>query len=100
MRSLRTSNSAPSRPTVPEQVVHYSERQRRRLEVKPGITGWAQVNGRASLPWSERIELDLYYIEHRSLSLDARILARTARVLLHGGGLYGGETGGWDGPAM
>ena len=88
------------RPTVPEQVVHYSERQRRRLEVKPGITGWAQVNGRTSLPWSERIELDIYYIEHRSLALDARILARTVRVLLHGGGLYGGDTGGWDGPAM
>ena len=88
------------RPTVPEQVVHYTERQRRRLEVKPGITGWAQVNGRTSLPWSDRIELDIYYIEHRSLALDARILVRTVRVLLHGGGLYGGETGGWDGPAM
>ncbi len=62
------------RPTVPEQVVHYTERQRRRLEVKPGITGWAQVNGRTSLPWSERIELDIYYIEHRSLALDAHIL--------------------------
>jgi lipopolysaccharide/colanic/teichoic acid biosynthesis glycosyltransferase len=88
------------RPTVREQVVHYSEHQRRRLEVKPGITGWAQVNGRTSLPWSERIELDIWYIDHRSLALDARILARTVRVLLHGGGLYGGETGGWDGPAM
>ena len=87
------------RPTVPEQVAVYTERQRRRLSVKPGITGWAQVNGRASLPWSERIELDLYYIEHRSLALDARILALTARALLHGGGLYyRGAGGGWDGP--
>ena len=59
----------------------------------PGLTGWAQVNGRASLPWSERIELDLYYIEHRSLALDARILARTVRVLLDGGGLYRGDDG-------
>ena len=87
------------RPSVPEQVAVYTERQRRRLSVKPGITGWAQVNGRASLPWSERIELDLYYIEHRSLALDARILALTARALLHGGGLYyRGAGGGWDGP--
>ena len=88
------------RPTLPVQVAQYTERERGRLAIKPGITGWAQVNGRASLPWSERIELDIYYIEHRSLALDARILARTVRVLLHGGGLYGGETGGWDGPAM
>jgi lipopolysaccharide/colanic/teichoic acid biosynthesis glycosyltransferase len=86
------------RPTLPAQVAQYTERQRGRLAVKPGITGWAQVNGRASLPWSERIELDLYYIEHRSLALDARILARTARVLLGGGGVYRGPTGGWDAP--
>ena len=56
------------RPTVPSQVAAYTDRQRRRLDVKPGLTGWAQVNGRASLPWSERIELDLHYIEHRSLA--------------------------------
>ena len=87
------------RPTVPEQVARYDERQRGRLAVKPGLTGWAQVNGRASLPWSERIELDLYYIEHRSLRLDARILARTLRALAHGGELYRGESGGWDGPS-
>ena len=86
------------RPTVPSQVAHYNERQRGRLAIRPGITGWAQVNGRTSLPWSERIELDLYYIAHRSLALDARILARTVRVLLGGGGLYAGEGGGWDGP--
>jgi len=85
------------RPTVPSQVALYDERQRGRLAVKPGLTGWAQVNGRASLPWSERIELDLYYIAHRSPLLDARILARTLRALLHGGGLYRGERGGWDG---
>jgi len=85
------------RPTLPVQVEQYTERQRGRLAIKPGITGWAQVNGRASLPWSERIELDLYYIEHRSLALDLRILARTARVLLGGGGLYKGQAGGWEG---
>ena len=86
------------RPTVPSQVAHYNERQRGRLAIRPGITGWAQVNGRTSLPWSERIELDLHYIAHRSLALDARILARTVRVLLGGGGLYAGEGGGWDVP--
>jgi lipopolysaccharide/colanic/teichoic acid biosynthesis glycosyltransferase len=83
------------RPTVQVQVDQYSERQRGRLNVKPGITGWAQVNGRASLPWSERIELDLWYVEHRSLALDLRILARTVRMVLRGEGLYKGETGGW-----
>jgi lipopolysaccharide/colanic/teichoic acid biosynthesis glycosyltransferase len=76
------------RPTVQEQVERYTERQRRRLEVKPGITGWAQVNGRTSLPWPERIELDVWYVEHRSLRLDLRILARTARMLATGHGLY------------
>jgi lipopolysaccharide/colanic/teichoic acid biosynthesis glycosyltransferase len=76
------------RPTVQEQVGRYTERQRRRLEVKPGITGWAQINGRTSLPWPERIELDVWYVEHRSLRLDLRILARTARMLASGRGLY------------
>ena len=76
------------RPTVQEQVDRYTERQRRRLEVKPGITGWAQVNGRASLPWPERIELDVWYVDNRSLALDVRILLRTARLLLTGRGLY------------
>ena len=84
------------RPTIPVQVDQYTERQRGRLRVKPGITGWAQVNGRASLSWSERIELDLYYIEHRSLRLDARILARTVSLVLGGSGLYKGESGGWE----
>jgi lipopolysaccharide/colanic/teichoic acid biosynthesis glycosyltransferase len=76
------------RPTVQEQVDRYTERQRRRLEVKPGITGWAQVNGRTSLPWPERIELDVWYVEHRSLRLDLRILRKTARMLATGHGLY------------
>jgi lipopolysaccharide/colanic/teichoic acid biosynthesis glycosyltransferase len=76
------------RPTVQEQVDRYTDRQRRRLEVKPGITGWAQINGRTSLPWPERIELDVWYVEHRSLRLDLRILARTARMLATGHGLY------------
>jgi lipopolysaccharide/colanic/teichoic acid biosynthesis glycosyltransferase len=83
------------RPTLPVQVAQYSERQRGRLAVKPGITGWAQVNGRASLPWAERIELDLWYVEHRSLALDMRIIASTVRLVLSGHGLYKGETGGW-----
>jgi lipopolysaccharide/colanic/teichoic acid biosynthesis glycosyltransferase len=85
------------RPTLPAQVAQYTERQRGRLAVKPGITGWAQVNGRASLPWSERIELDLYYVEHRSLALDMKILARTPALVLGGGGLYKGQAGGWEG---
>jgi lipopolysaccharide/colanic/teichoic acid biosynthesis glycosyltransferase len=76
------------RPTIQEQVDRYTDRQRRRLEVKPGITGWAQVNGRASLPWPERIELDVWYVDHRSLWLDLRILLRTARLLATGHGLY------------
>jgi len=83
------------RPTLPSQVAQYTERERGRLAVKPGITGWAQVNGRASLPWSERIELDLWYIEHRSWRLDLTILLRSARMVLGGDGLYKGETGGW-----
>jgi lipopolysaccharide/colanic/teichoic acid biosynthesis glycosyltransferase len=86
------------RPTLSAQVEQYTERQRLRLAVKPGLTGWAQVNGRASLPWSERIELDIWYVEHRSLALDLRILARTVRMVLGGHGLYKGETGGWHPP--
>jgi len=85
------------RPTIPEQVVQYTPRQRLRLTVKPGITGWAQVNGRASLPWSERIELDLYYIEHRSLALDLEILWRTVAMVMAGKGIYKGPRGGWEG---
>ena len=77
------------RPTLEAQVEQYTPRQRRRLEVRPGITGWAQVNGRAGIPWEERIELDVWYVDHRSPLLDLRILARTAGRLLTGHGLYG-----------
>jgi len=83
------------RPTVQVQVDRYTERQRGRLGVRPGLTGWAQIHGRASLPWHERIELDLWYVEHASLRLDLQILLRTARMVLGGDGLYRGETGGW-----
>ena len=81
------------RPTLRYQVERYTERQRRRLEVKPGITGWAQIHGRAALPWDERIELDVWYVEHRSALVDLRILLRTPLALL--GGHYKGDTGGW-----
>ena len=85
------------RPTIQEQVDRYTERQRRRLEVKPGITGWAQVNGRLTLPWPERIELDVWYVEHRTPWLDLRILLKTARLLLTGHGLYSQDLRqGWD----
>ena len=81
------------RPTLAYQVEQYTPRQRRRLEAKPGITGWAQVQGRARLRWAERIELDLWYVENRSVWLDLKILARTPRVLFTG--TYRGKTGGW-----
>jgi lipopolysaccharide/colanic/teichoic acid biosynthesis glycosyltransferase len=86
------------RPTVESQVRAYTPRQRGRLAVRPGLTGWAQVNGRTALPWPERIELDLWYVEHRSLRLDLRILARTVSMVLSGAGLYKGATGGWQEP--
>jgi lipopolysaccharide/colanic/teichoic acid biosynthesis glycosyltransferase len=75
------------RPTIPAQVDDYTPRQRRRHEVLPGITGWAQVQGRAGIPWEERIELDVWYVEHRSAPLDARILAKTVWLVLTGRGL-------------
>ena len=81
------------RPTLRYQVEQYDERQRRRLEIKPGITGWAQIHGRASLPWAERIELDLWYLDHRSWKTDFLILLRTPFALF--GGTYKGEAGGW-----
>ena len=81
------------RPTLRYQVERYDERQLHRLDVKPGITGWAQIHGRAQLPWVERIELDLWYVRHRSASLDLKILLRTPLALF--GGTYKGETGGW-----
>jgi lipopolysaccharide/colanic/teichoic acid biosynthesis glycosyltransferase len=85
------------RPTLQYQVERYTERQRRRLDVKPGITGWAQIHGRAALPWDERIELDVWYVEHRSAWVDLKILARTPLALL--GGTYKGATGGWKAPS-
>jgi lipopolysaccharide/colanic/teichoic acid biosynthesis glycosyltransferase len=81
------------RPTLRYQVERYDERQRRRLDVKPGITGWAQIHGRAALPWADRIELDVWYVDHRSPKTDLLILLRTPVALF--GGTYKGETGGW-----
>jgi lipopolysaccharide/colanic/teichoic acid biosynthesis glycosyltransferase len=81
------------RPTLRYQVDRYTDRQRRRLDVKPGITGWAQIHGRATLPWDKRIELDVWYVEHRSPAIDLKILLRTPLALF--GGTYKGETGGW-----
>jgi lipopolysaccharide/colanic/teichoic acid biosynthesis glycosyltransferase len=70
------------RPTVPEQVERYTDRQRRRLEARPGVTGLAQVRGRQALPWSRRIEIDIEYVEGWSMRRDLAILARTALVVL------------------
>ena len=82
------------RPTLRYQVDRYTERQRRRLEARPGLTGWAQIHGRATLPWDERIELDVWYVEHRSPRVDLTILLRTPLALF--GGTYKGSTGGWS----
>ena len=81
------------RPTLRYQVEQYDEHQRRRLDVRPGLTGWAQVNGRASLPWAERIELDVWYVDNRSPKVDLEILLRTPLALFRG--TYRGATGGW-----
>ena len=81
------------RPTLRYQVETYTARQRKRLDVRPGLTGWAQVHGRATLPWAERIELDVWYVEHRSPRLDLKILLRTPLALF--GGTYRGAEGGW-----
>jgi lipopolysaccharide/colanic/teichoic acid biosynthesis glycosyltransferase len=81
------------RPTLRYQVEQYDEHQWHRLDVRPGITGWAQVNGRAELPWADRIELDVWYVEHRTPLLDLKILARTPFALFSG--TYKGDTGGW-----
>lgn len=75
------------RPTIPAQVAGYTERQHRRHEVRPGITGWAQVQGRAAIPWDERIELDIEYVDNRSLRLDLEILRRTVWLAATGKGL-------------
>lgn len=84
------------RPTLQYQVDRYTDRQRRRLDVKPGLTGWAQIHGRAQLPWDERIELDVWYVEHQSLGLDLRIMLRTVGTLLSRSGTYKGADGGWQ----
>jgi len=81
------------RPTLRYQVEQYDERQRRRLEIKPGLTGWAQVHGRAALPWADRIELDVWYVDNRSPRLDLAILLKTPLALFRG--TYRGATGGW-----
>ena len=81
------------RPTLRYQVEQYDEHQRRRLEIRPGLTGWAQVQGRASLPWADRIELDVWYVDHRSLRVDLEILLKTPLALFRG--TYRGATGGW-----
>jgi lipopolysaccharide/colanic/teichoic acid biosynthesis glycosyltransferase len=81
------------RPTLAYQVERYTPRQHRRLDVKPGLTGWAQIHGRAALPWDERIELDVWYVEHRSPLVDLKILLRTPFALFSG--TYKGATGGW-----
>jgi lipopolysaccharide/colanic/teichoic acid biosynthesis glycosyltransferase len=81
------------RPTLRYQVEQYDEHQWRRLEIRPGLTGWAQVQGRASLPWADRIELDVWYVENRSAKVDLEILLRTPLALFRG--TYRGATGGW-----
>jgi lipopolysaccharide/colanic/teichoic acid biosynthesis glycosyltransferase len=88
------------RPTIQVQVAQYTERQRGRLAIKPGLTGWAQIHGRTSLPWAERIELDLWYVEHRRWRVDVAIVWRTLKMLVNGDGLYKGATGGWKDPAQ
>jgi lipopolysaccharide/colanic/teichoic acid biosynthesis glycosyltransferase len=85
------------RPTLRYQVDQYDERQIHRLDVRPGITGWAQIHGRATLAWADRIELDLWYVRHRSWKTDLLILLRTPLALF--GGTYKGATGGWRDPA-
>jgi len=77
------------RPGLPHQAVRYTPRERRRLEVKPGMAGWAWIHGRNSMPWRERIELDIWYVDHWSLVLDLYILVKAFGQLLRREGLYG-----------
>ena len=88
------------RPTLRYQVEQYTPFQRRRLEVRPGITGWAQVRGRNELSWPEKIELDVWYVDHRSLWLDAEILVRTLPVLLRPTRVYNDARGDWGEPVL
>ncbi len=75
------------RPLLVEYVPRYTPEQRRRHDVRPGITGWAQVNGRNDLEWEEKLTLDVWYVDHRSLRLDVDILGRTAKQVLAGRGV-------------
>jgi undecaprenyl phosphate N,N'-diacetylbacillosamine 1-phosphate transferase len=84
------------RPTLAYQVKAYNAEQRRRLQVKPGITGWAQINGRNAIPWEDRIKLDVWYVDNWSLGLDLRILGRTLRTVLKREGLYGPDGTNFD----
>jgi lipopolysaccharide/colanic/teichoic acid biosynthesis glycosyltransferase len=75
------------RPLLMHYLPLYSERQARRHEVRPGVTGWAQVNGRNATPWPERLEMDVWYVENRSLRLDLKILAMTLPSALRRSGV-------------
>ena len=79
------------RPGVASQVARYTPHQRRRLEMKPGLAGWAWINGRNIIPWRERIELDIWYIDHWSLRLDFLILSKALGMVLRREGVYGPE---------
>ncbi|MBF6619507.1 MAG: sugar transferase [Patulibacter sp.] len=85
------------RPTVPSQIAAYDDRQRERLLVRPGLTGWAQIQGRTTLSWPERIEFDRWYVANRSLRLDLRILLATVRVVLGGAGVER-DGAAWEAP--
>ena len=79
------------RPTLEYQVKRYNEEQKRRLLVKPGITGWAQINGRNNMTWPEKIELDLWYVDHWNIGLDLKIIRRTIWSVLKKEGIYSDE---------
>lgn len=79
------------RPTVMSQVVRYTPLQRRRLEVKPGMAGWAWIHGRNRLTWSEKIEFDIWYIDHWSFWLDLKILFKAFLLLVRHEGVYGDD---------
>ncbi|MFH1304869.1 MAG: sugar transferase, partial [Candidatus Omnitrophota bacterium] len=79
------------RPPVPHQVARYSEFEKKRLTVKPGLTGWAQVNGRNLISWKERIKLDVWYIENWSFLLDLKIVWMTVGTVLSRKGLRGAD---------
>jgi len=78
------------RPLLPEYLPRYTPRQALRHTVPPGITGWAQVNGRNATSWEDRLEMDAWYVEHRSLALDVRILLMTVGEVLRGQGVSAG----------